>query len=155
MNAPNPSGTPRKGDRLILVLFVVIGLYVIVAPGFLGWESFRERGWDGDVVRILVGFLFLFFAGLVAEKNKSRGNLADVYEAMNMLLYGKNYRRDREAIRILLRGMESKDQDVREKAWVNLKKLTGQDFACDPEVWKSWWEVSERRFALKTKRPGE
>ena len=49
-----------------VVLLVVIGLYVIIAPGFLGWDYFREQGIDGSILRILVGFLFLFFAGLVS-----------------------------------------------------------------------------------------
>jgi hypothetical protein len=155
MSVPTPPARSGRSDRVVLVLLVVVGLYVILAPGFLGWRYFEDEGIELDVVRILVGFLFLFYAGLVIEKNRYRKHVADVYEAMNMLLYGKNYRRDRDAIRILLRGLESDDTNVRQKAWENLRRLTGQDFALDPSVWKSWWEVSEKRFALKAKRPDD
>ena len=80
-------------------------------------------------------------------------SLAGIREAMNMLLYGKNYRRDREAVRILIRGLSSREEEVRIKSWENLKRLTGRDFALDEEVWRSWWQANEKRFSTTSRRP--
>lgn len=117
----------------------------------LGWSAAYET----TVMRVLVGFLFLFFAGSVIEKNRLRRAYGELLEAMNMLLYGKDYRRDRAAIRILLNGLRSKEEKVRRSSWENLKRLTGQDFAMDAGVWAAWWAANERRFAAGAKRSHE
>jgi hypothetical protein len=135
------------------VLLVLIGLYVLAAPILPGWSYFEREG--AALIRVLVGFLFLFVASLVIDKNRARRRHTEVLEGMNMLLYGKNYKRDREAIRILLGSLSSEKEDVRNTAWVNLKRLTGQDFALDPEVWQSWWAANEKHFASKSRRPEE
>ena len=155
MNASDPPGPVRKGSGMAPTFLILIGLYVILGLSFLGWAYFRREHLEWAVLRVLIGFLFLFVAGLIIEKNRIRRRIDEVYEALNMLLYGKNFRRDREAVAILLKGLESSDEAVREKSWENLKRLTGQQFACDAEVWRSWWAASEKRFALKTKRPDE
>jgi hypothetical protein len=148
-------GRARGGaaDRALAVFLFLVGLWIVFAPGFLGWDHLRERGLESAVMRLLVGSLFVFVSGTLIERKRTQRALADVHEALNMLVYGRNYRREREAIGILLKALRSADGDVREKAWKSLKDLTGCDFALDPEVWESWWKANERRFALKSKRP--
>jgi hypothetical protein len=140
-------------DRALAVFLFLVGLWVVFAPGFLGWNDLRERGLESAVLRLLVGSLFVFVSGTLIERRRTQRALGDVHEALNMLVYGRNYRRDREAVEILLRALRSKDAEVREKAWKSLRDLTGCDFALDAEVWESWWKANERRFALKSKRP--
>ena len=54
---------------------------------------------------------------------------------------------------ILINALRGKDEDVRNKAWANLRRLTGKDFALDHEVWSAWWKANEKRFASTVKRP--
>ena len=133
------------------VVLVLVGLWTIAGSDWLGFSA----EWAPTILRVLIGILFVFVAGLMVQTNSARKDTEEVYQALNMLLYGKNYRRDREAIRILLKALPSKDMDVSINAWKNLKELTGQNFARDAQVWKSWWAANEKRFALKAKRPEE
>jgi hypothetical protein len=133
------------------VVLVLVGLWTIAGSSFLGFSA----EWASTILRVLIGILFVFVAALMVQTNSARRETGEVYQALNMLLYGKNYRRDREAIRILLKALPSKDMDVSINAWKNLKELTGQNFARDAQVWESWWVANEKRFALKAKRPKE
>ena len=141
-------------DKVAVALLFLLGVWVV-----LGREAL---GWDGElgvvILRVLTGFLFLFLAGSIVERHRMRRRLNEITRSLNMLLYGRNYERDREAIRILLRGLDGADEAVRKTSWENLKALTGQDFALDADIWKTWWATNEKRFALKagasgTKRP--
>jgi hypothetical protein len=151
MVGPRRQGTGGCRNQLAVALLFLIGLYVILGLDFLGWSHFENLG--TRLYRLLVGFLFLFVASLQMEKNRLRRRLDEVYEGLNMLLYGKNYKRDREAIRILIGALSADKEDVRIKAWGELKRLSGQDFALDAEVWRSWWAANEKKFALRSKRP--
>ncbi len=150
-----PDGDRRGvlSDRILAAAIVLLGLWIVFAPDALGWRFLRERDLTTAALRILTGFLFLFLGVSFLERIRTRKALGNVHEAMNMLVYGRNYRRDREAIRILLSALRSSDATVREKAWMSLKELTGLDMALDPAVWDSWWAANENRFALKKKRP--
>jgi hypothetical protein len=151
----SPLRAPSRFDRLSILILFVVGVMLAIVPDWLGFGYFRERGSETRIVLVLVGFLFLFQAVSIIEKNRMRRRIDETFEAMNMLLYGKNFRRDREAIRILIHALRGKDGDVRKKAWENLKRLTGQKFALDHEVWAAWWQASEKRFAVASKRPEE
>ena len=153
MTAPKPLRSPGPYDRLSVVILVLVGLAVAFAPGWLGFDYLRENGWEIRLIQIMVGFLFLFQAVSIMEKNRIRRRVDELFEGLNMLLYGKNYRRDREAIVILINALKGQDEGVRAKAWTNLKRLTGQDFALDHEVWSSWWKANEKHFATKARRP--
>jgi hypothetical protein len=155
MSTPKPPRPPGLYDRLSILVLFVIGIAVAFAPGWLGFDYLRERGFEVRLLEILVGFLFLFQAISILEKNRLRRRVEELFEGLNMLLYGKNYRRDREAILILINALKGKDEDVRAKAWNNLKRLTGQDFALDHEVWSAWWKANEKHFATRMKRPDE
>jgi hypothetical protein len=136
------------------IVLCLVGVWAIVGSSKLGFS----HEWSGTIVRVLLGVLFVVVGVIYSQTSRSAGmkaEIRDVYEAVNMLLYGKNYRRDREAIKILLTALASEDHGVREKAWKSLKDLTGQSFALDAEVWQSWWAANEKRFALKAKRPDE
>lgn len=130
---------------------VLVGLWTLAGSDVLG---FSEE-WAPTILRILIGILFVFTAAMMVQLRAARSETREVYQALNQLLYGKDYRRDREAIRILLTSLGSKEEKVSTMAWQNLKQLTGQNFARDVKVWESWWKANEKRFALKAKRPEE
>lgn len=155
MNGAESRPPRRSFDRVAVVLLFLIGAWVLLAPSFLGWGYVEEHGLTDVFLRVLVGFLFFFVASQILEKNRLRHRVDELHEAFNMLLYGKSYRSDREAVRILIRSLRSEDEKIRSEAWSHLKRLTGQNFALDPEVWESWWNVNEKRFARKSKRPEE
>jgi len=151
MNTPDAPKPVSGADRVTVLILVVVGVWVMLGWEALGWDFIEERGG----VRVLLGALILFYAVSLIERNRLKRRNVEIFEALNMLLYGRNYRRDREAIGILMKGLESKSPEVREKSWKNLKELTGQDFALDPAVWRAWWSASEKHFALKRRRPEE
>ena len=149
------SSAGGRTDRAAAAVLFLLGLWVAFGPGFLGWDYIRAHNLEPAVLRLLTGFAFLFLAGGLLQRQRAEHALADVHRAMNMLLYGRNYERDREAVRILLRALRSKDAEVREKAWRSLKGLTGSDFALDAGVWEAWWQANEKHFAIKAKRTEE
>src|SRR5207249_1098177 len=111
------------------------------APGF----DWLEKHFPGEGQSHFYGFgLFVAFLVLAAqswEKAQMRVQMAETLEALHQLLYGKDYRRDREAIEILLRSLETGDAETSKTAYTHLLRLTGQNFAQDPKVWRSWWEA--------------
>jgi len=149
MNASGQSGRFSPSNLLTPIVLVLVGLWTMAGSGLLGFSA----EWAPTILRVLIGILFVFMAGLMYQLRATRMEAKEVYQALNQLLYGKNYRRDREAIRILLTSLGSKNEQVSTVAWQNLKKLTGQNFARDLEVWESWWRTNEKRFAVKAKRP--
>ncbi len=149
MNGDGNSGSSSLAVKLTPVVLALVGVWTIAGSEWLGFST----EWTPTILRVLIGILFVFAAGLAVQTNSVRGEIREVYQALNMLLYGKNYRRDREAIRILLTALASKDEEISAKAWRNLKELTGQNFARDPRIWETWWSSNQKRFTLKAKRP--
>ncbi|MCG3134417.1 MAG: hypothetical protein HMLKMBBP_01723 [Planctomycetes bacterium] len=123
---------------------------LIAAAGvFLWWNGGRDVwGFEGRTVHaVALGCGFFLLAALSFEKNQMRVQQAELLETMHQLLYGKDYRRDREAIEILMRSLEGGDDASKRIAVEHLRRLTGQNFAADPGVWKAWWEGSRRSWS--------
>ena len=75
-------------------------------------DTDRERSTQAAIDAILnglkwlgIGVAFLFIASLSWEKNQLRLRSAELMEALNQLLYGKDFRTQREAIDILLNAL--------------------------------------------------
>src|SRR5262245_8518634 len=125
-----------------VALYVAAAIVVALRPKWLvdlmGSEP-ELLGW---------ALLAAFFALAVQSwaLSQARLQMAELMEALNQLLYGKDYRRDREAIEILLVSLEGADATARKTAYTHLVRLTGQNFADDPKVWRSWWEANKKRF---------
>ncbi len=151
MNDSRQSGRSSLSTLVTPIVLVIVGLWTMAGSAVLGFSA----EWAPTILRVLVGILFVFMAALMHQLRATRTETREVYQALNQLLYGRDFRRDREAIRILLTSLDSKDEGVSTTAWKNLKELTGQDFARDAKVWRSWWKANEKRFALKAKRPEE
>ncbi len=139
--------------RISLTSLYVFGLYLIVAPFLfpeaLGWTAATEAFGEAGILRIAVAFLFFYFATLTREKYRLKFMVEDVLEALNTLLFGKDYRRHREAVEILLTSLSAPDSRIRAKAVDALQKITGQAFGDDPPAWRKWWEINQRSFRAK------
>jgi hypothetical protein len=148
MEKQDLSATSWLTARLTVVGIVGLGLLMLAPDLVAGWVGGPERvlGWGLFVA-------FLLIASLSWEKNQLRVRNAEMMEALNQLLYGRDYAQHREAIEILLTALESKDAVSRKAAHENLVRLTGQNFADDPQVWRAWWGAHGKTWAAR-KRDG-
>lgn len=136
--------------RVAVCLLAGIGFFFLAQPSFLGWTQLASLlGGESKLVAMGVGMGFLVLAAQSWERHQMRVRMAELLEAMHQLLYGKDYSRDREAIEILLKSLETGDSSSAATAHSHLLRLTGQNFAQDPKVWRSWWEANKRSFERK------
>ena len=136
--------------RLAAVVLAAVGVLFLVRASWLGWDGLsRLVGGDDRLLGAGVGVAFLLIASLSWEKNQLRVRVAELMEALNQLLYGKDFRSQREAIDILLTALESKDPVARRTAHEHLMRLTGQSFAEDPSVWRAWWSANQATWASR------
>lgn len=141
------SATNWFTSRLVVVILVVFGIYFLLQADWLGYGWLAKTlGGEGRLHASGIGIVFFVLAAQSFEKSQMRIQSAELMEALHQLLYGKDYRRDREAIEILLTSLESKEPDAAKSAYGHLCRLTGQSFAQDPKVWRSWWEANKRQF---------
>ena len=152
MDKDDLSATNWFSSRLVVVLFVVTGAFFILRPDWLGYASLaKAMGGESSLQGVGIGIAFFLLAAQSWEKNQMRVQAAEMVEALHQLLYGKDYRRDREAIEILLTAVETQSGDNATTAYDHLVRLTGQNFAQDPKVWRSWWEANRKRFERKSR----
>jgi len=129
------------------------GLYFLLVPvllpGPLGWKIVVEKFGETRIFAFAIGFLFLYMAVVVREKHKLRAVTLDTLEALNIVLYGPDYRKHRYAVDLLIRALRADDAGARGKALRSLRELTGQDFGTDAAAWESWWGENRSRFRLR------
>lgn len=134
-------------SRAVVALLVLAGGYLVLQPEWAGWKSLANAvGGETRLVAVAAGIAFFLLAAQSWEKHQLRVQAAETMEALHQLLYGKDYKRDREAIEILLDALETGTADNAKSAYEHLKRLTGQNFASDPKVWRAWWEANKRSF---------
>lgn len=142
------TATAWMGSRLGAGLLVIVGLFFVFRPEWLGWSRLAEMvGGETALVSVGAGCAFVLAAALAVEKDRMRVRMAELMEGLNDLLYGKDHRRDREAVEILLTSLDAADSDGRAAAHKHLVRLTGQNFAADPKVWRSWWAAHQRTWS--------
>jgi hypothetical protein len=144
------TATKWFSTRASVGLFCLLGFFYLFQPDWLGYGLLRKAfGGDAQLLAAGVGVGFFACAAQSWENAKLRLQMAELMEALHQLLYGKDYRRDREAIDILMTSLEGADPDVAKSAYTHLVRLTGQSFAQDPKVWRSWWETNKKTFEKK------
>jgi hypothetical protein len=153
---PRDSQAVRRRETLLsrisIGVLLALGAWALLAPlvpSISGWSALVGAFGETPILRCAVGFLFIYFATLTREKYRMKFILEDVLEALNNFLYGKDYRRHREAVEILLRSLSSKDGQLRAKAVEALEKITGQRFGDDPGAWRKWWELNQKTFRAR------
>ena len=156
MERQDLTATSWVTTRLTAFVLAVVGGLFLFRPDSLGWGALAR--WLGGEERILavgIGIAFLLLAAHSMEKNALRVRVAELMEALNQLLYGKDYTRDREAIELLVRALEGTDGHSRETAHRHLVRLTGLQFAPDPFVWRAWWSANEKTWTSRAASRGE
>jgi hypothetical protein len=134
-------------SRAVVALLALVGAYLVLQPEWLGWTKLANAlGGETRVLAVAIGIAFFVLAAQSWEKHQLRVQSAETMEALHQLLYGKDYRRDREAIEILVTALETGGPENSKTAHDHLVRLTGQNFAHDPKVWRSWWEANKRSF---------
>ena len=154
-----PSGSGnlfRFLERLSVTTLVIAGLYFLLVPtlfpGPLGWNLVKEQFGEGTILCFAVGFLFLYVGGLMREKHRLRAVMMNTLEALNMMLYGPDYRRQRDAVDVLVRTLRARDERARKLAVESLERMTGQSFGTDADAWEEWWTENRGRFRLRDAR---
>jgi hypothetical protein len=134
-------------SRFVFVLLIVAAVFFAAEPDWMGYSALaRMLGGKEHLLAIGLGVAFVVVAAQSWEKAQMRVQMAETMEALHQLLYGRDYRRDREAIEILLTALESQTGENAKVAHGHLMRLTGQNFAQDPKVWRSWWEANKKKF---------
>jgi hypothetical protein len=136
--------------RLKVAFLCAAAGFFLLRPSWLGWTSVTE--WAGGETRLLgVGMALALFwiARLSWEKDQLRVGAAELMEALNQLLYGKDYASQRQAIEILLDALDARDDAARNAAHEHLVRLTGQHFAADARVWRAWWDAHRKTWSSR------
>ncbi|MFH0944067.1 MAG: hypothetical protein V2A76_02615 [Planctomycetota bacterium] len=153
-------GLPEATDRphrargvspvpLLLILSAVF-LGSALFSGFFGILD-RSLGFQ-RLVAAALAFLFLYAAWMTREQGRVRERLLDLMEEVLKIFYGPNFRREREAIDILLKGLDSDSPQVRRSSLEHLNRLTRQDFGDDGAAWRAWWV--EHRSTFRSPQSG-
>lgn len=156
-SASSSSGSvakPRaRTDRLTVVTLYVAGIYFLVVPvllpDLLGWTLLEDRFGATKILCLVVGFQFLYIALLTRDKARTRQLTLDTLEALNQFVYGVDYRRDREVVELLIRGLGTSDASARRHAVEKLESMTGQSFGTDAARWAEWWAKHRSRFRAR------
>lgn len=139
----------RKLGNLAVWFLIIIGLWLVlspVAPEYTGYGWLRGvLGGEGAVARFFVGFLFLYFAGIVREKNEVRHLLRHLVSGARSSGEGEE-EQARTAVELLINGLGADRPETRVAALENLQRLTGQDLGDDQEAWQRWWADNRAGF---------
>lgn len=123
--------------RVILVYVLRLG-----CVAFAAWIALVPAALPGahPVTRGGLAATLLVLSILIAEVDKLRMQFDALLRALRQATgrAGEPATSD-EAVPILIRALESRDADVREKAHRNLVRLTGQDLPADRAAWDAWW----------------
>lgn len=149
MERQDLSATNWFASRFAAAAYVGLAFLVLLEPKWLvemAGSPDRLHAWA-------LAAAFVLLASLSWENSKLRVRVAELMEGLNQLLYGKDYSQQREAIEILLRALEGTDAAGRRAAHEHLIRLTGQNFAPDPSVWRAWWNASAKTWAVRKPEP--
>ena len=145
---------PHRAKVSIGPFLTVLGLLFLACAFSSEAYTFADEQFGiGRVLAAASGFLFLYVAWLARGQARLRERLLDLMEEMLKLFYGPNFRRDRQAIDILVKAMESDNEDVRKSSVEHLRRLTGQEFGDDRGAWDQWWSDARGGFRTPSHRP--
>ena len=125
----------------IQLLLLAAAIYVGVSDAAFPGASTVARG---GLVVLCVAVSFL--AGEVA---RLRIDFGVILKALQANTVRATPRDDKAAIDVLVAALDSANVEVREKAHVNLVRITGQDFPPDGAPWKAWWASARDGFSRK------
>ncbi|MHC4822023.1 MAG: HEAT repeat domain-containing protein [Planctomycetota bacterium] len=129
-------------DRTSRLLDIVIAVSILALGAAVFFES--------QEIRLVVVVLCVFCAVLWLHSRRLERQLAHFDDMLTDVRFGEGTKRDRDAVDILVRAMETPDPNVRETALKTLRKITEQDFGHDADQWQKWWIVARPTFKRPT-----
>lgn len=143
-DAPRPHRARGAGPIVPLALLCVAFLAIAFHRGLAEWVDAQF-----GLMRCYaagLALLFAFVLGLFRAQARLRERLLDLMEEVLKLYYGPNFRREREAVDILVRALDSEQESVRSVAMTHLQRLTGQSFG-EARAWRDWWAEQRSTFS--------
>lgn len=130
------------GIRALYVTITLVGALALLFP-FLGLRDvFANSLGEQRLVELAVGWVLL---GLLVEHARAsvlRGRQA--YLAQALMRISPDLKK-REAVKILIRALESDDDKVVRTAHHELKRLTQAELSTDPAEWRRWLQETEQK----------
>ena len=146
-------------------IMAMLGIPLLVAAGFFFlsaalWRDFGEYLDEAigrmNLVYLGAGFLFLYTAVLVADKNRLRRQFIEVLAGIQDYYLGEGHRHKIDSMDILLTTLKKGSGEGVRTAVNELKRLTGQDFGRDASLWEAWWTAHREQYVLGKKTfPGK
>jgi hypothetical protein len=148
--AEREAALDKKLGNYAVYFLVVMAVWLLVGPhvpSFSGWKAVvRMFGSEAAFQRFLIAFLFLYFAGIVKDKNALRHTVAGMVRLIKEHL-GKKPPKGLDAIDILVDAAgKDGNPETRAKVVARLTAMTGKDFGDDPEKWRAWWAEERPRL---------
>lgn len=134
----------RTAATLILVV-LLIGLSFY-------WLIFPPQGFDTSWGhRLTVPIVLVSCALTLFESLRVRSHMAQLIGALRSMTpraTAANATPEvrREAVTLLLKTLRSDEERLRQTAYEQLKRLTGEDFGLEPPSWEAWWEQNRETF---------
>jgi hypothetical protein len=140
----------RLGDWVVFFL-VVLALWLWFAPLVPEWSGYgwlaRLLGGDAAVTRFFLAFLFIYFAGIVREKNALRHTVHGMVSLIRSHLGARDPAQLQDAVDILIHALaEVAEPATRERVLERLRRMTRQDLGSDPAAWRAWWDAKRDGF---------
>ena len=125
-----------KAARWIYVLVLFVGAVALLLPGLGLRDVLVDFFGDATTLyEIAIGWLFL---GLLFEHIRASALQRRQAYLARALIRTRPELRKEEAIKILIKALESREPQVVSNAHRELKRLTSLDLGTDPIVWHQW-----------------
>ena len=140
-----------KGVKVILVFFIVTIFFVPYYSADVSGQAKDEVSRLIDDLKDTSWQIRWYAASSLGEKKEARAVEPLIATLKNdnngyvraMAAWALGRIRDRRAIEPLIDGITDESSDVRKRAPLALKEITGQDFGKDPAKWREWWEKNK------------
>lgn len=133
--------------KITPVVLVLLGLFAWLEPMLVG---------DRGVLRVAVCVLCFYTAMLIFERQRMELRFGEVLSSFRQFYTDRAAGTDSvssekglEAVRILVAALDSPEEEVRQTAYDNLKRLTGNDFGSSKEAWSGWLDKTHGPSAQK------
>ncbi|MAE76055.1 MAG: hypothetical protein CMJ85_04185 [Planctomycetes bacterium] len=137
----------KQGRTPLLLILMGLAFVMLALFEILGGPV---PSWMNPLTRIGLGMLFVYMAAVVFERQRLQSSFRDLLEAHEgfmQTIYGKDYKKHRAAIDILIGTLRTEDAEVRGKVVDQLRRVTGQDLPEDAEQWEKWWRANKAGFS--------
>jgi hypothetical protein len=138
----------RQARTPFFLVLIGVALAVLAALEIAGLDL---PEWRGALTMFCLGALFVYVAALIHERQRlarSFHELLEAHESFLQTVYGKDYKKHRAAVDILIGTLGTDNAEVRRKVHEQLRRITGQTLPAEPGPWEAWWKENKASFTL-------